>query len=987
MNFKSRFVALCAVLCFSPSAAFAIQDLRFPQPDGRFLFHVFEKDDICDAEDGGELVGAYNLTANDIDSYNQGMRFWDSVLGPGAKNTRPIQMELLTIGDADDNASAYSEIVDSGIFKGMTRLSAAVMGGENSGSVADLTVNRASDPRGWYAGPMSSLPKNGMQSDLSSTITHELFHALGVLSSASADENGVSRFGKTLSKWDEHLRDVNNNAPEAEMAIIERGYTCPDDSCFVTTERKSGEPAYKWGGGVYFTGDNVQEVLRGATIGRPSETGDAGTRVPGLPLNVWETGENGQPLAELAHIELRNSLQSHQDYRNWNTFMEAEIAVLQDLGYDIDRRNFYGYSVYNDGETMVNDNPYFARADGAFLSGVANKTPWGTGLHIYGERNNITQTADLLADGDFSVGVRVDGSQNALTVAPGTKITANGAYSYGILYAYGKEQKLDMQGSVEAAGTGGIGIAFDFGDNELGNNAEYRGSYIRTVGREEERRYLDLLPELEGALISKADISGTVKGGYAAVYIGKNAWVKEINFKNGAAVAGDIRSEWSTENPEVLTFDLTETVLHFGGDPAFNMTVDGGIYGLESFNMTLTEGSLTVNGEINVKKLTTDTETRLTLRVDNAAKSTAVVQASDGIFIDGAIGYAFDGGLMGLKQGDVLSVLTVGENGTLQIARTDDTYVIDSVFDWYRLEYDYGEDMLGLKVVSSESKTQDVKTVGIMTSSVVNSVGTKIVSRLNALGSMKGRSGGDMFAGAGVWGKALYTHARKSGEDGFSADAFGGVVGADSRPADGVTAGVALAYSRTNSDDADIDTYSAFVYGGYKQTDRLSYNAVLGYGLSRVDADKSSAFNAHFVNAQGYADYALGGGFTATGGMRWLFTRQGKYNIGATTFKQKDADTLTGVLGGRYDRASGRFSAQARLAAIYDFVSDKGSVKATNSGATLFMDGDRLRRFGTEAGVSVGYAARNWTFELGYDAQIRWNYNDQTVSLKADYRF
>ena len=78
--------------------------------------------------------------------------------------------------------------------------------------------------------------------------------------------------------------------------------------------------------------------------------GTALNPVPGIPVEGYE----GEDL-DLSHLELQNGLMSHQNYRNWCTLMEAELAVLQDIGFtDIDRSKFFGHSIYASNQKCSN---------------------------------------------------------------------------------------------------------------------------------------------------------------------------------------------------------------------------------------------------------------------------------------------------------------------------------------------------------------------------------------------------------------------------------------------------------------------------------------------------------------------------------------------------------------------------------------------------------------------------------------------------------
>lgn len=171
---------------------------------------------------------------------------------------------------------------------------------------------------------------------------------------------------------------------------------------------------------------------------------------------------------------------SHQYYRNYSTFMEAELAVLQDMGYNIDRRNFFGYSVYEDGKTLDNSNGYFLRDEKGekYITGKYNTASFGIGLHIYGSNNMITQKADLLTSGIAGTGIRIDGVGNTMNIDSNIKVYADGDYGTGILVAYGKNHQITNKGDIRARGTNGIGVRFDFGSGTFEKSYSYLGSYI-----------------------------------------------------------------------------------------------------------------------------------------------------------------------------------------------------------------------------------------------------------------------------------------------------------------------------------------------------------------------------------------------------------------------------------------------------------------------------------------------------------------------------
>ncbi|MDO5538194.1 MAG: hypothetical protein Q4F72_11790, partial [Desulfovibrionaceae bacterium] len=504
-------------------------------------------------------------------------------------------------------------------------------------------------------------------------------------------EIGAHAFGGSggLTEWDTHLYDMFGTKAALGMqpVLYELGGTY-DSTVFVSGIGSTS--------GVTFRGDHVSEVLQGALGG-------------GLPVNGFETG-GGVSYAEFCHIELARSLMSHQNWRNWTFFMEAELAVLQDLGYQIDRKNWYGHSVYGDGLEITNTNGFWARnADGtAYVEGEANTATLGVGLHIYGSNNTVTQAADLMACGLAGTGIRVDGTGNTVTVAGGTTVAADGAWGTGLLVSYGQNQTVVSQGTLRAAGEGGIAARFDFGRNLMGEKSEYRGSWMRGGWNAESGSWQqvlltdndgldsnDLPHWLDGAMVSRFAVSGSLEGSAAAVYISDNAYVKQMDILSGASLRGDIVSNWDPQSDRLQYAELTgesntdlTTLVTFGretlasglggeaGDAAFSLVYDGNITGAKSLELEVAGGGLEYNGKASVLSVTieegaslsgTGSYTLSTISDEDGANETGGTFANYGTFSPGS-GPAAGDGSAAIAAVSIDGDYEQGANGTLVLS-------------------------------------------------------------------------------------------------------------------------------------------------------------------------------------------------------------------------------------------------------------------------------------------------------------------------------
>ena len=337
--------------------------------------------------------------------------------------------------------------------------------------------------------------------------------------------------------------------------------------------------------------------------------------VNGIPINGFQYYQenvrpNISPQLEMSHLELQNSMMSHQSWRNWGTLMEVELAVFEDLGYKIDRKCFFGTSVYENGNSNIEVRQAFSEHTGDNRTNTPSTQPWAIGTHLYGSLNTVKISADQLADGPTSIGVRIDGVKNTVSMTENTLISANGAGGLGIAVTYGRNHTLtiDEGSEVQALGVDGRALSFDFGTNVLGDFEEYRGSFTRSYYKDGAWKDsgVTLLDALNGHLVNDVAINGKVTAGPEglAIYIAPNASVANITLGKTAEITGDIVSLWNAQTREVDDFWLAENSRYpgltlkvkKGTDITTNLTLsgkryDGNIWGANGIRLTIASAS------------------------------------------------------------------------------------------------------------------------------------------------------------------------------------------------------------------------------------------------------------------------------------------------------------------------------------------------------------------------------------------------------------
>lgn len=566
MNKKSIFLYSLVFLNVCP--AFAIDKYTIKGENYSYDFSVYNEGEKLVVSDDETFESPYTLPQSYLGALNTAALKWASVIkSPELED--PIYYAIFS--EDDYNASAISPYV--AVEELPYRVTIVNAGINDLHPVDDedddddeedddyygfINIGYGIDKSrpGWqeYSG-LHALYHGYELPDLHTTILHEFMHSLGISSDVSKQrENDAETYyftekdDESLAIFDKDLRIYTGNNPEEFDPDCE---IVPDSTMRVGKNLEFDVFTYS----PYYVGEETIKVL-----GNKDDYEDARVAIiesgglTNYSVTYDETGEYpqvfGMPIhnaddedVDLSHLELHNSFMSHQTFRNWLVPMEAELAVLKDIGYDIDLRKYFGKSYYLD-EMTENFTTGYSEWNGTSYTGNPSEVAQGVGLHIYGNNNNITQSSNISTIGEGSFGVRVDGVGNSYSLAAGSQIKTNGKENLGIAVTWGKNHIISVENgsSVEASGEDGIAVSFDFGNNMFGSLDDARGSYSNYYDEEVSVP----MSEIDKALIKEFNVAGTLTGSKAAIYIADNAHVEEINILEGAQINGDIISEWNS---------------------------------------------------------------------------------------------------------------------------------------------------------------------------------------------------------------------------------------------------------------------------------------------------------------------------------------------------------------------------------------------------------------------------------------------------------
>lgn len=341
--------------------------------------------------------------------------------------------------------------------------------------------------------------------------------------------------------------------------------------------------------GLYFVGEEVSAVLDDPGADSAFYIADG---LYGIPLQLAASGE--------VSLRLRSALLSNSAFINYGVPTELELALLQDLGLSLDRRNFYGRSIYRHGSAAArgqitaafNFSRHESEGD-AYVRGAAAQM-LAVGLHVYGSYNDVAYQGNINTHGEGAVGVRVDGSAVNFSLPYQSTIRSGGAGGTGLLFAGGSGSRALLSGRISAMGPDGTAVLIAPGSSITADPFPAAGGGTGSAAE---------------PMLQRLDISGTLQGREYALRVAPGGQVREINLLGHARLTGDLEvGALPGQEAAVLQLCADQEALarESGainqGDPKAHVRIEGAVRG-DNLQVVQPGGSSELSGALKASRL------------------------------------------------------------------------------------------------------------------------------------------------------------------------------------------------------------------------------------------------------------------------------------------------------------------------------------------------------------------------------------------------
>lgn len=380
-------------------------------------------------------------------------------------------------------------------------------------------------------------------------VMHEFTHSLGMVDSVVKTVESRYYWSSNINAYSRGLYDIFGTQAQAGQEIVleddgnmaghdaAKFYLCKPDAAHYKNPT--------------FRGSNVNEL-----------TNSKGVSILGALKRVVN-GQQEDYLINGSSMSHVDSVLSYMHFGNYgaNTMVtELDLALLQDLGYNINRGKYFGAS-YLDYGTVSNQGVVSSFSEdtytqtNAFVGDAARS--FVTGAHIY--RNNLTlnQNANISVKGPYGSGVLTSGADNTLNVASEATISANNDCGIGIGINYGSRNNINIAGTVEAMGEQGIGLLINSDCENYYSKETYiasRRNPSLAVDEATNNKWAEMaennggtkgviekaIEDNNGYSVNNLNITGTLAGNYASIYISSYNYIKNINVSGNGRIVGDI---------------------------------------------------------------------------------------------------------------------------------------------------------------------------------------------------------------------------------------------------------------------------------------------------------------------------------------------------------------------------------------------------------------------------------------------------------------